>query len=342
MTAEFKSRLEALRADYAAVKGLPFEYLYCPFLFQDEDVPLCEGHVLNRIFGVATNIWLPQRRDIDAFFGSRFEADLTKLRYRGDLGAEDVLGDPKLRRKLRPRVLAGNRRIDYFIPQSEIPDKFTAVYSDDDALPPVIGLKIHPRELENAIDADWRIEVELDLRVGSFVSLLKAAHLTQFYLFGYRYVLSPAGHLVGKHLLGRIFEECRTTSRNDAQRFAATELSAAVNMVRPLVKTELDLSGTVLDRQVLVAWGASGFPWATIVIVPAGDTLHGVMLPVGDHVEGVATWHQFMSNENESIAVKLCRFEPELEGGIWELSKASWRIQWPKGAALSTATGSPA
>jgi hypothetical protein len=341
LNAALKSRLESLRADYASVKGAPFEYFFCPFLFRDENVRLCEGHVLNEALGVGKSIWTVQRKDVDSFFGSRFEADLTKLRYRGALGAHDVLSDGSLRRKLRPRIFAGDREIDFFIPQGAMPDGFTTVHSTENSLPPVIGLKIHQSELEEALDADWRIEVALDLRVGSFVSLLKAAHLTQFALFGYRYVLSPAGHLVGHQLLGRLFQECETASIKDAQQYAMKELASCINMVRPLLETELNLRGTVLDRQILVAWSASGFPWATIIIVPAGDTLHGVMLPVGDHVEGIGTWHDFMNNDNESIAIKLGRFDPGVEGGLWQLSKQSWRIQWPKGGSFADAAPEP-
>jgi len=340
LTSALTSRLAVLKEDYAFVRGAPFEHFFCPFLFLDDDVPLCQGHVLNQALGVGNDIWTVQRKDVDSFFGSRFEADLTKLRYRGALGAHDVLGNRSLRRQLRPRIFAGEREVDFFIPQGDIPDRFTPVHSTGDGLPPVVGLKIHSSELEEALDADGRIEVVVDIRIGSFVSLLKAAHLTQFVLFGYRYVLSPAGHLVGHQLLGKLFQECQGASIQESQRVAENDLDGCVNMVRPLLKTELGLRGTVLDRQVLVAWTASGFPWATIVVVPAGDTLHGVMLPVGDHVQGVATWHDFMTNSNDSIAIKVGRFEPEVQGGLWDLSKETWRIRWPKGASFTDAVSS--
>lgn len=283
-------------------------------------------------------VWTIQRKDVDSFFGSRFEADFTKLRYRDALHEQNVLGSQSLRRELRPRLIVGDREVDFFIPQDEIPERYTVLHSEDDLLPSMIGLKLHPKELEEALEADWCIELEMDLRVSTFVSLLKAAHLTQFLLFGYKYILSPAGHLVGHQLLGKLFEHSKKGSRLEAQEFAKVHLSDCINMVRPLLSTRLGIRGSVLDRQILVAWSASGFPWATIIIVPAGETLHGVMLPVGDHAEGIVTWHDFMNNENGSIVVKLGRFETAVGGGLWKLSKNSWRIDWPKGASFANIT----
>lgn len=333
LSKDLEACLTALQADFKAVKGTPFSHFFCPILFRDEKTPLCKGHVLNEAFGIGRSKWTVQREDVDNFFGSRFESEITKVRYRDAIGSQDVLGDRRLRRELNPRLYAGNREINFFIPQGEVPDHFTSMHSSEEGLPPLIGLKMRPSELDEAIDADWYIEVSLDLRVGFFVSLLKAAHLTQFHLLGYRYALSPAGHLVGSQMLGRVFEATKGLSKSGAHELAKRELLGCENMVRPLLGTGLDLRGTVLDRQILVGWSSSGFPWAMIVVVPVGDSLHCIMLPVGDHVEGIATWDSFMKNENESIAVKLGRFDPDTEQGIWLFSKDTWRIQWPKKGA---------
>jgi hypothetical protein len=177
LSAVLKARLESLGAD---VKGKPFEYFFCPFLFRDENVSPCEGHVLNKALGVGKSIWTVQRKDVDSFFGSRFEADLTKLQYRGALSAHNVLSDGSLRRKLRPRLLASNRKVDFFIPQGAIPNCFHNFTFHRNSLPPVIGLKMRQSELEEALDLTGESRLKLDLRVGSLVSLLKASHLTQF------------------------------------------------------------------------------------------------------------------------------------------------------------------
>ncbi len=328
------SRLADLKADYTSVKGVPFEHFFCPFLFTDEDVPLCQGHVVNKAFGVAKNIWTVQRRDVDSFFGSHFEADFTRMRYRDSLGVKDVLGDRKLRQQLQPRIFAGDHMIEYFIPEGEVPSHFTALHAVSACLPSLVGLKLDPSELEKVVDVDWRIEINLDLRIGALVSLLKAAYLTQFLLFGYRYVFSPAGHLIGNQILGRLFKQYKDASRSETQEAARVDLEDCVNAVRPILGTDLELRGTMLDRQVLVTWAASGFPWATIIIIPTGDALHGVMLPAGDHVKQITTWLDFMNNDNDSIAVKLAQHEPDRKGGVWRLSKETLRLQWPKPSSL--------
>ena len=48
MSPSAAERLEALRADYAQVAGKPFSHFYCPLLFRDEHVPLCEAHIVNK------------------------------------------------------------------------------------------------------------------------------------------------------------------------------------------------------------------------------------------------------------------------------------------------------
>jgi hypothetical protein len=76
---ELKVELERLRGDFAAVSGEAFNHFYCPILFRDESAPLCKGHVVNKAFRDAPKRWTVQRRDVDNFFGERFEADFTSL-----------------------------------------------------------------------------------------------------------------------------------------------------------------------------------------------------------------------------------------------------------------------
>jgi len=329
---EIRARLDSLRADYESVAGQPFEHFYCPVLFQDDDVAVCKGHLVSQAFGSDLGKWTVQRRDVDNFFGSRFEAEFTTLRYRDALRGGRILKDRKLRKNLEPRVTVDGREVEFYIPRGEIPGKFTAVYAGDDTFPPVVGLKMSPEEVAATLEGEWRVEVSADLRVSSLVSLLRAAHLTAFYLLGYRYALAPGGHFVGRRLLGDLFESARDLTIGEVKEHARSHLETSINMVRPVVRNGFELQGTLRDRSFFVAWSSSGFPWALIVFVPVGETMHSVMLPVGDDVESIATYHSFLSNENESIAVKVARYEPAPRGPAWELSKKSWRVHWPKGA----------
>jgi len=76
MSADFQAKLEKLRSDYHQVRGAPFSHFFCPVLFSDEDVPLCKAHIVNLVFPDSSRIWTVQRKDVDNFYGSTFEADL--------------------------------------------------------------------------------------------------------------------------------------------------------------------------------------------------------------------------------------------------------------------------
>jgi hypothetical protein len=76
--------LDLLRDDYHRVAGEQFRWFHCPFLFRDEDVELCRGHVLNQAFVGSKRVWTIQRKDLDNFYGSFFEPDFVLIQ---DLGS---------------------------------------------------------------------------------------------------------------------------------------------------------------------------------------------------------------------------------------------------------------
>src|SRR5215213_7730420 len=94
-----RAKLEKLRADFAATTGEPFENFFCPILFRDERVELCRAHIINQAFRGSDPTWTIQRKDVDGFYGSLFEADFSVLQHRGKYDHPiDVLTDPKLSR----------------------------------------------------------------------------------------------------------------------------------------------------------------------------------------------------------------------------------------------------
>ncbi len=335
MRKDVQLRLERMRQDYAAVTGSPFRYFYCPVLFRDEEVPLCRGHVVNRAFTGSSGTWTVQREDVDDFFGSKFEADFSVLRHRGQTAGPDVLVDCTLRASLKPKIKSGGAEVQHFVARGPIPKEFTPVGVEDSRRPKVLGLKMTPAEVEAAEETEWTIEISRDLRVPSFVSLIKAAYLTKVHLLGYRYVLSAGGHLVGHDLLGSLFKASAGKSREDAQSWAREHLGEFAAMVRPVVENPFSFTGTVSDRRFLICWSTSGFPWATVVFVRTGDSLHAVMLPLSDEVEAIATFLSFLKNENESIAMKLACHTRHGTGGRWELSAEVLRMHWIKRGDVS-------
>ena len=79
-------KLERLGLDYEEVSGRPFDHFFCPILFRDEDVELCKGHIVGQVFG-GRERWTVQRKDVDNFYGTAFEADFAHIRF-GERSAE--------------------------------------------------------------------------------------------------------------------------------------------------------------------------------------------------------------------------------------------------------------
>jgi hypothetical protein len=43
---ELAMRVERMRAEYLAARGVAFEHFFCPILHTDEETELCKGHVI--------------------------------------------------------------------------------------------------------------------------------------------------------------------------------------------------------------------------------------------------------------------------------------------------------
>jgi hypothetical protein len=329
MDKELKARLADLQADYSANTGKRFEHFYCPFLFSDEETLLCKGHVVNEAFENSSRAWVVQRADVDNFFGSRFEADFTVIQHARGNHAAQLLTDRELRKKLGPKILVDGREVGYFLAQEEVPEHFTKLIIEGD-IQAVIGLKMNRTEAVAAQESDWQVEISKDLRLPALASLIKAAYLTNFSLFGYRYALSAAGHFVGRQILGEFFLQNRHRPRTEIPNSAARFFREFGHMVRPVAENTINSQGTITDRVVIVCWASSGFPWATIVFVRTGDLIHAVMLPVSDHVESLPTFLGFMRNDNDSIATSVAKFVRGVDGSSWELARESKRTHWPK------------
>jgi hypothetical protein len=98
MADRLNARVDKLREDFQAETGQPFKHFFCPILHVDEPVPLCEGHIINKAFGTC-NAWVPQRQDVDNFFGSMVEADFISAVQDRSKPAFQKWIDPKLNRR---------------------------------------------------------------------------------------------------------------------------------------------------------------------------------------------------------------------------------------------------
>ena len=155
-----------------------------------------------------------------------------------------------------------------------------------------------PHALE-AIPKPSQIEIDCDLRLSAFVSLLKAAHLSLFEVLGYRYALSVAGHFLGQTILGAFFSAHRTKPKSEVIRAAKTYFAEFASMLRPVIEPDTSIKGTVADRRILVCHANSGGFWSQIVFIPTGELLHSVMLPIWDRPDMSPVFLEFLHNDHE-------------------------------------------
>lgn len=315
-------KLEGLRADFQEVTGQPFAHFFCPVLFLDEQTELCKAHVVNAAFGGRQH-WTVQRKDVDNFYGSLFEADFVDLRHRGR-PLRDIVEDPNLARRFRPTYSVDGRTVDSYFTAGLVAPCHTRLADDTGRLTPIV-LKLDPSEMRRLAGATWQIRIDRDLRLSALVSILKAAHLTLFEMIGYSYALSPGGRLVGQNILGDFYLANAGRQKAEVIANAATHFSEFVHLVRPVVEAPAHLKGTINDQKLYVCQDGA-IKWGVIVFVRTTHLLHAALLPVFQDDEGASRFVQFLSNAQEEISARLVRFT----GDHWAATKHETVLRWPK------------
>jgi hypothetical protein len=307
---QLRRRVDSLRDDFQAETGQPFRHFFCPLLHTDEDVELCKGHVIPDAFKTY-GAWVPQRADIDNFYGSATEADFQAvLQDRGKTPFEKWF-DPTLRKRHRPHLEFGGRRLEHYFPRDrhhvQGQTRLHIVSSSGEAEGEVV-IKAPPEEVKTLHGQELRVVVTRDCRPAVTASLLKAAHLTMFHLLGYSHALSPTGRYLAS-MLKEIFANHRDTPRSKLREPMADHFRNAACMITPmLIKDTSLMRGTVLDRRLLACVGATEGVFAIGVIVPAGTDTFCVFIP-SDHGKTIDTYFGFLAEPPSSIAVKLLQFQ---------------------------------
>lgn len=328
MKPEVARRLASLRGQFAELTGEPFRHFFCPILFRDEDVPLCQAHVVNQAIENASPRWTVQRRDVDNFYGSFVEADFVALQHREEGIAAKALLDPELSRRLRPEILLNGGRVAHFAPKGTVPGQFSDVMFDLDGRQQRIALKMSPSELEACGDGDWQIQVAHDVRVQSVVSVIKAGYLTLFEMFGYRYALSPSGAFVGA-LLGDFFLAGARLERQALLDAAAEYFAPAAALVRPIASDNADIRGTIEDGIGRMCWleGVEpSRPWGMIVFVRTGKQLHAALMPMFEDDASTSRFKELFQKGEGRLLTSFAR----LHEGEWQIDKERRNENWPR------------
>lgn len=326
MKPEVASERESLRRQFASLVGNPFDHFFCPILFVDEDTELCQAHVVNRAFGTASSAWTIQRKDVDNFFGSMFEAKFVDLRFRQKDIAIKAFFDPDLYRRFRPRVLLDGNEIPHFIAKGTTPSRFARLTIEHEGANVDLALKLSTNIQVNG-SSNWQFEVNQDFRIPAIVSVLKAAHLTAFTLLDYTYALGAGGAWLG-HQLGSFYVKNRGLTRDEVHRNAVVHFRQCARMVRPVSNAPPAITGTVDDNWVHFCWSDDvndRIPWGLVFYVKTEEDLHATLVPAFEHEAGAARFAHFLESDGDTFDTSIARFH----NSHWTVDKTRRRIEWP-------------
>lgn len=328
MKPDVKQRLDDLNENYKSVAGKQASHFFCPILFVDEPVELCQAHIINEALPESSRAWTIQRKDVDGFYGSRFESDFIDIQYTDPGSAEDLLSNPHAIKRLSPKLLLNDDPVDFFRFKGKkpLPEEFTQISYIDGENSVQFGVKMNPEEVGKANDGTWELLVEKDLTIPAIVSTIKAAHLTFFHLLGYHYALSAGGRFVGKDILGNFYLQNHDKTKKEANQNAYPYFDEYSTLVRPLEVDNLGLKGTLEDGLVHVCWLNSKTIWAFIVYVRTHKLLSAVMLPYLPSAEAANKFQNFLSDDSERVLASLCKFS----NGTWDNQPRLDEFIWPK------------
>ncbi len=309
---EVRRRVEVLRADYQSEVGRPFEHFYCPILHVDEATELLRGHVVNEKLGF--NVWVPQRKDVDSFYGTAPEADFIAAVQDHSKTALEKWLDPRMNRQHKPQLMLKGEEVQHYFTEepANVPADHTSVKVVGRAGETLcnFAIKKSPEELKSLQDETCQIVVNQDYVPAVTASVLKAAHLTMFHLLKYRHVFSPAGRYLAS-ILGEYFLKYRNDKKKKNKSALAAHFQPYASMISPMIlKNKEALQGTAIDNRLIVCIGATQGIFASGVIVPAGgEEAFCVFLPHGEG-KTIDTYMGFLKEPPPSFQARFVQFFP--------------------------------
>lgn len=328
MNAAIEAKLNLLREDYAIVMGRPFSYFWCPILCKDEDVELCQAHIINQALRKEPGqerLWTVQRKDVDNFYGTVFESDFVLIQYDEDEAFAKAFFRGELKSQLKPKVWLDDREIGFYAPLGPVPNEYSTIRFEDGERSVDVVVKLSPDQVEHHIDERWEVEVSKDIRLSAVASLAKAAHLTMFVLFEYKYALSATGHFVGYDILGHFFQANKSNDRKTTLKNAQSFFKEHARMARPVIVLEDVFRGTINDKRFLVCQQTNKQLWAYIVLINAAGKMNAVLLPTLTNDDTTARYFVFMGgNQSTLYDVHIA----EYSDGKISLDSREFEIEW--------------
>lgn len=269
------------KADFEELGDGSFEHFYCPILLRDENVELCRGHIVNKAIPNCCRKTVIQRKDIDGFYGSLLESHFATAIKAKQTVAASMIFDAVLRREIPWTIKVDGREIEVYDPtKGKSPSHPTVQIQSGTGSVLNLAMKIAEGELPSA--GSLNVIVDRSYVPEATASLLKAAHLTMFEIFGYRHIFCPSGLMVAE-ILRTFYEENAGRPRKDQASAAKEYFPKHAGMIIPLggYSKEL-LRGSIEDRRFIVCVGSSGSWYALGVFVRTDETMHIVLMPPDD------------------------------------------------------------
>ena len=163
---ELQRRVELCRHDYEGQVGRSWEHFFCPILRCDEPGELCRGHVIPDKLK-SCNAWVPQRADVDNFFGWLAEPEFIGIVQDHGKSVFDIWLDPSLRRKHRPRLEFEGKQLDTYFPKSlkAVPGQSpVSMVGDDGKTMCDFVIKAAPEEMLALVGKKIELVVDRDYR----------------------------------------------------------------------------------------------------------------------------------------------------------------------------------
>lgn len=299
-------RVELLKANYYRSTGRAFKHFVCPILLVDELVELMDGHIIPANQGIC-NEWVPQREDVDSFYGSVAEADFKIAAdiIDGSLSFSDLLIN-RPSRAPKPQLQVAGKNVDYYFPKSGAEPVLghTVGKLHVGADQRDIAFKISDTELFSQDEREFKVVIDHDALPEVTATVLKAAYLTLFAIEGYHCTMTAAGQLLS-HILREPIVSGRGKRPGQLRVDVRKHFSKYSNMIRPVIRHDsAPFRGSVIDRRFFACLGASGRVFAVGVLVPMKSDFFCVFLPT-DQDPQLTTYTGFLNHPPPSVSTTL-------------------------------------
>jgi hypothetical protein len=308
---ELVEKVSRLNQDFASLGDDSFRNFYCPILLVDDETDLCLGHVINEAIPNSSRVKVPQRADIDNFYGTVCESGIATFLEANVLGADahTILSNAKLRKRLPWTLKLDGQTVKCYEDRGHTnPLDPTIEFRDRSGKVFTLAVKTSKDAFGDA--GTFEIVIDRDYLPEVVASLLKAAHLSQFAVLGYQHVFS-AGGLMLAEILRKFFLENKKSLRAIAVAAMKQYFPQHAGMVMPLVGyDDRVLRGTVEDRRFMACLGSSGKWYALGTFIRTGDQMHVVLTPC-DSAENVDTYFDLIRDwKNKRFVYQLIEFVP--------------------------------